>query len=77
MVEHVRNVQIQLPIVMYVHQQQNVQHVQIHIIQLRMEQVVLYVHQNVVVLVTQQLVFVQNVKLDIICQMENVMHVDH
>ena len=66
MVEHVRNVQIQLPIVISVHQQQSVRHVQIHIIQRIMEPVVHYVHQRSVRHVIQRVECVQRANQDII-----------
>ena len=64
--EHVLNVQIQLPIVIYVHQQPNVRHVQVNIIQRIMEPVVLYVHRRNVRHVILQQESVQHVKVDII-----------
>ena len=63
---HVRSVQIQLIIVISVHQEPNVRHVQIHIIQRIMEPVVHCVHQRNVLLVMHQVEYVQHVKQDII-----------
>ena len=64
--EHALNVQIQLPIVMYVHQQPNVRHVQVNIIQRIMEPVVLYVHRRNVRHVMHQVESVPHVQADII-----------
>ena len=61
---HAPSVQHQLPIVMYVHQQRNVQHVQIHIIQV--DQHVHYARVNIVQHVMHQVESVQHVKVDII-----------
>ena len=66
MEEYVLSVLIQLIIVMYVHQQQNAQHVPIHIIQRIMELVVHYVHRRNVHHVMHQVESVQHVKQDII-----------
>ena len=60
---------------MPVPQPPNVQHVPIHIIQQIAEQAVHYVHQNIVPHVMHQLVCVQDVKVDIICQVEVVLNV--
>ena len=64
-----------MPIAFFVHQQQNVLHVQIHIIQRVTEQVVHYVHQRNVRHVMHQVEYVQHVNQDIICQVEVVHHV--
>ena len=66
MEEHVPSVQIQLPIVIYVPPELYVRHVQINIIQHRMEPVVHYVHRRNVHPVMHQVEYVQHVKQDII-----------
>ena len=66
MEEYAPSVQIQLIIVMFVHQQLCVQHVQIHIIQRVMEPVVHYVHRRNVQHVMHQVESVQHVNQDII-----------
>ena len=58
-----------------VHQQRNVQHVQVNIIQRIMEPVVLYVQVKDVQHVIQRVEFVQHVQVDIICQVEVAQHV--
>ena len=61
---HVRNVQIQLPIVIYVHQERNVRPVQVNIIQV--DQHVHYARVNIVRHVMHQVESVRHVNQDII-----------
>ena len=71
--EHAQNVQQQWPIVMYVVLERSVPHVQVLIIPMEVD--VHYVLVKAVQHVMHQMVNVQHVQVDIICQEQHVQHV--